>query len=592
MSDDTCRFRGWRLFFVATWALLVACPGTSGRIEHRPPDHSDPSDHQAPGRAVSPPPEPGAQTWRYPRPVGSDTAFPYLPGEDRAVSRSVGDVTRGFLVAGKRVSQPHPNLLFLKTQFGRELVYTSDPMRRVLRETSEFVAERHPSKIVQLGNLGHRTGGDIPYSVSHNSGRDADLAFLLETPDGKPYIPEDLVSVDASGEATVTDEGEERTLVFDTAGNWAVVEGLIRASGDDLQHIFVSHPLKTRLLTYARRHDVPADIRSRAQRVLGQPWGSLPHDDHFHVRLYCSSVDVASGCRERGTKHPWYDPHRKARGETIRRARRLVRDGDRSEKVRASAIRRLALMDTKADSLFRTAVDDESPRVRAAAARALADTGEGGDVLAARLQIEHHPQVLIELVDGLGRLSSERAVSALIDELKTPRLVELPGQFDVDLRTYVADSLIQTGVRDAVPALIATLDSHVDGVSQASRRALRFLTNHRLRPGAASDDWKTWWEDNRDASRDTWLSAGFQEAGYDVPERLRDGIWELCRAIEDEDYLSYNAQRILMGISGKSPPSLSWPKFDAHVYWSRWFDKNRDRFGLKPAPRDVSTEMN
>jgi penicillin-insensitive murein endopeptidase len=508
------------------------------------------------------------------------------------VSRSVGTVTRGFLVEGQRVDQPHPSLHFLPTQFRRGLLYTSDPMRRILRDASAFVAEHHPSAIVQLGNLGRRTGGDIPYSVSHNSGRDADLAFFLKGANGEVHVPADLVEVDASGEAKVTVDGEERTLVFDVARNWAVIEGLIRHAGDQLQYIFVSHPLKRQLLAYGRRQGAPADVLRRARAVLGQPWGSLPHNDHFHVRIYCSARDVASGCTDQGVEHPWYDPHHAARAETVRRARRIAADDERAADARAAALHRLALMEADTASIALEALDDPAAVVRAAAVRSLGKAGVGTPELAARLAVEQHPQVAIELVDALGRIGTDEAIDALVRELAGPRLVELPGQFDVDLRTYVADSLIETGAPEPVPALIATLDSHVDGVSWASRRALRFLTNHALGPTATSAEWETWWETHKSSARSVWLVEGFRAAGYEVPDDVRGGIWELCKAIEDADHLSYNAQRMLMGISGESPPSLSWPKFDAHVYWSRWFEDHRQRYGLGPVPDGVATEMN
>jgi penicillin-insensitive murein endopeptidase len=566
-------------------ALCAAgCLVTSHRIEPHPATEAPPP--------LVPPPTAGAQNWNHPEPVGSETAFPFLPGEDRNVSRSVGSVTRGFLVEGERVEQPHPSLLFLPTQFRRGLLYTSDPMRRILRAVSTFVAEKHPSAIVQLGNLGHRTGGDIPYSVSHNSGRDADLAFFLTGPDGAMHIPADLVEVDASGEATVTVDGQERTLVFDVARNWALVEGLIRNAGDRLQHIFVSRPLKRQLLTYGRHHGAPADVLRRAQAILGQPWGSLPHNDHFHVRIYCSATDVASGCTDQGVEHPWYDPHYEARAETVRRARRIAADKNAPADTRAAALKRLALMEADTASIAREALDDPAPVVRSAAVRSLGKAGVGARELAGRLSVEQHPQVAIELVDALGRLATDEAVDALVRELTSPRLVELPGQFDVDLRTYVADSLIETGAPEAVPALIATLDSHITGVSAASRRALRFLTNHTLGPTATSAEWETWWETHGTSPRSDWLVEGFRAAGYEVPDDVRGGIWALCKAIEDADHLSYNAQRMLMKISGESPPSLSWPKFDAHVYWSRWFEDHRQRYGLGPVPDGVATEMN
>jgi HEAT repeat protein len=162
-------------------------------------------------------------------------------------------------------------------------------------------------------------------------------------------------------------------------------------------------------------------------------------------------------------------------------------------------------MEADTASIARDALDDPAAVVRSAAVRSLGTAGVGAPELARRLAVEQHPQVAIELVDALGRLATDDAVDALVRELKSPRLVELPGQFDVDLRTYVADSLIETGAPEAVPALIATLDSHIDGVSAASRRALRFLTNHALGPTATSAEWETWWETHGSSPRSGFI---------------------------------------------------------------------------------------
>jgi penicillin-insensitive murein endopeptidase len=54
-------------------------------------------------------------------------------------------------------------------------------------------------------------------------------------------------------------------------------------------HLFVATPIRERLLAYATKIGASPAIRSRASEVLAQPHGSLPHDDHFHVRVACPS---------------------------------------------------------------------------------------------------------------------------------------------------------------------------------------------------------------------------------------------------------------------------------------------------------------
>jgi penicillin-insensitive murein endopeptidase len=59
-------------------------------------------------------------------------------------------------------------------------------------------------------------------------------------------------------------------------------------------------PLAELLLDHARKIGEPADLLARARLALRQPGDSAPHNDHFHVRIYCSEADRAYGCIDRG----------------------------------------------------------------------------------------------------------------------------------------------------------------------------------------------------------------------------------------------------------------------------------------------------
>ena len=37
-----------------------------------------------------------------------------------------------------------------------------------------------------------------------------------------------------------------------------------------------------------------------ARTLMRQPGDSAPHDDHFHVRVYCTRSDRFHGCRDSG----------------------------------------------------------------------------------------------------------------------------------------------------------------------------------------------------------------------------------------------------------------------------------------------------
>lgn len=548
--------------------------------------------------------------------------FPYLPGESRDKSRSIGGVTHGWLIHARRIPQPHPHLQSLSVQYGRGLNYTSDEMYRLVEQAGAHVAKRFPDAVIPLGNFGAQGGGDIPYSFSHNSGRDADLGFFVRGEDGEPATPDNLVAMDANGQAEAVDaQGQTHRYRFDAPRNWALVEGLIRADAASLQYIFISNPLKRILLKEARKQGASPEIIRKAGVLLHQPGGALPHNNHFHLRVYCSKTDVESGCVDVGRKTRSYQSHASARRNIIQKAALLTQDA--AADVRLAAVRRLrVLRATNKRKIIAGKLQDADARVRAAAARTLADFGVGSIELGKQLVEEQNPQAIVELISALGAIADRPAIDALVAALSQPRPIHLPGALPElaadavseqlpsaemsDARVFVAQALIYTESARPVPALIAMLESDHDGVRQSALGALRILTNHRLAspaqpsveqveaPGELSPTqiaelWQNWYAEHRAQKRDEWLAGGFRAAGYSVDRLSVQNVWDLCRAVADDDYLSYNAQRVLMRLSSKEPASLSWSKTDANFYWRRWFERRWKRFGAPPIPAELST---
>jgi penicillin-insensitive murein endopeptidase len=87
---------------------------------------------------------------------------------------------------------------------------------------------------------------------------------------------------------------------FDDRRNWELVEAMLTDPSVRVQWVFVSRDLEGRLLRYAKRKRRPAWIIALADTVMHQPSGSAPHDDHFHIRVYCTRADRFHGCEDRG----------------------------------------------------------------------------------------------------------------------------------------------------------------------------------------------------------------------------------------------------------------------------------------------------
>jgi penicillin-insensitive murein endopeptidase len=164
---------------------------------------------------------------------------------------------------------------------------------RALQRAGAQVHERMPgSPPLGVGNLSRSAGGPLwPYSKSHQSGRDADLAPYQVDADGRPVPAEDLVTFGP-------DLRSASGRVFDVPRTWLLVRALLEDSSIEVKWLFISRPLRRALLEEAQRQKAPPLVISRAERVLHQPSDAPPHDDHLHLRIRCTAAERALGCRD------------------------------------------------------------------------------------------------------------------------------------------------------------------------------------------------------------------------------------------------------------------------------------------------------
>ena len=158
------------------------------------------------------------------------------------------------------------------------------------------VRKEFPDSVLSVGHLSRRDGGEVDMHASHESGRDADLGFYVVNQQGKSIFAEHFVAFVGDGSAPSWPGAK-----FDDARNWALVASMVGDGHAHVSYLFVASPLRARLLTYAQRIGAPYAIRVRASEVMAQPRGSLPHDDHFHVRISCPAG--MEGCLEYPTRN-------------------------------------------------------------------------------------------------------------------------------------------------------------------------------------------------------------------------------------------------------------------------------------------------
>jgi len=217
-----------------------------------------------------------------------------LARRDGRPSRSVGTAQNGHIVDARAVPEQGPHHRVVPQTVARSFHFGTDETVELVLRAATRVARDSPGSVMRVGNLSRAGGGDIPPSVSHESGRDVDLLFFATDWKGEPADPPNFVTFDASGESTVR-AGDVPRWRFDVERNWLLVKALL---SDDVvvQWIFVYTPLRQILVDHAVRIHEPDRLVERARRVLVEPRNSSRHADHFHVRLACSLEDRASGC--------------------------------------------------------------------------------------------------------------------------------------------------------------------------------------------------------------------------------------------------------------------------------------------------------
>ncbi|HVW30112.1 MAG TPA: penicillin-insensitive murein endopeptidase [Polyangiaceae bacterium] len=203
----------------------------------------------------------------------------FKTGRFAMLSLSGGYPNDGWQLRGKRL-RPSPELHIREAS--RERVYGHPALVLMLGRSARDVAKAAPHSVLLVGDLSAKLGGPLSGHRSHQSGRDADVAFYVTDLQGKPVPSTQYVAFDGDGKAK-----DGRPLLFDDERNWLLVESWARDRRAGLSHIFVSWPLRDRLLKFARSRPKFAPYVLQATALLKQPEKGEAHDDHFHVRITC-----------------------------------------------------------------------------------------------------------------------------------------------------------------------------------------------------------------------------------------------------------------------------------------------------------------
>ena len=492
----------------------------------------------------------------------------------------------------------------------RGMTYGTDEMAGFLDRISGYVARRYKGSKMFIGNVSPQTGGASQWHRSHQSGRDVDIAYYLIR-DYRSYKRArarakrrkrevrrlDQVPLDNFVKITRRMKARDRSLgaMFDVRRNTALVKAMVTDTVTPVQWIFCAPWVEKAVLRQAERFGYDAAVIARMEEVMHRPSRAAIHDDHMHVRFFCSVQDRLHGCLDREPWRAWVD-----RGDDAYDARvqQLIGVMARPEPAfRRKAIAALEeIRAVGAVPALAASIADADPAVRRRALRALRVIGTPS---AAPLLVEHLREVRDSVLAGevfetVERLDEEVAASCARDVVEHPDAI-LSGDLCEDtadlapLHQRAAKALRSLPARVAVPPLLALLDSPSGEVRLAADRALSWLTNQRGQKALGSDDeaeraeaakaWRGFWDAHHDEDWTLWLAAGFEDAGY----RLRGGrkhrrsdVRTLLRALRDKrPHVAHNAARMLSHVTGHTPRAKLRSRRRTERYWRRYYRRHR-----------------
>lgn len=211
-------------------------------------------------------------------------------------SISVGKASRGYLIDAARLPDQGEGFTTREVWQQRNNRYGTDELIDLVTGAARRMSTRVKDvKLVVADLSGRGGGGAFQFHRSHQSGRDADFVYYMRDAEGKPFEADAMHVFDGKGRAR-----DKTGLTVDVPRTWMLVKELVEAPEAPVQYIFMYEPIAQLLLEHAARIGEPETVIALVRKALKQPGDSARHDDHMHLRIYCSEADKAYGCVDYG----------------------------------------------------------------------------------------------------------------------------------------------------------------------------------------------------------------------------------------------------------------------------------------------------
>jgi penicillin-insensitive murein DD-endopeptidase len=215
---------------------------------------------------------------------------------------SMGSPLAGYLARGVPLPAKGEGYVLLRPQ--EETNFGTPALVGLVERAAAGLAARHPGGApLVVGDLSNRRGGAHSRHRTHRNGRDVDLFFPMVDDVGRPFGGRPHLHVDRFGSSR---ERHTRDRL-DLPRAWTLVELLVGDPEAEVQWIFCERGVKARLLRYGVAIGADPKVLFRASWMMHQPTGAAPHDDHFHVRVFCAPRERALGCHDGAPHWPWVE---------------------------------------------------------------------------------------------------------------------------------------------------------------------------------------------------------------------------------------------------------------------------------------------
>ncbi len=287
----------------AALAIVLAACGQTAESSVPTPEVADGANANAPPPEVAPKPASQAEPEQPEPPPDPD---PLTLGPE--ASLSIGSPTEGRLEGSVALPLEGKGFRFNPNRNPDRRHGTVEMVQALVRAAA-VVDDALPGGQLTFGDLSMPEGGQIGGHASHRAGRDVDVMFyLLDAKTGEP-MPSKMIPLEPDGTGVDFKDltiGEDDVKVkIDVPRTWKFMEALVSDENAHINRIFVVEHVRAMLLAHAKKIGAPKAARERFGHLTCQP--SFPHDDHAHIRFYCSPDDIRGGCLDTKPIFPWHE---------------------------------------------------------------------------------------------------------------------------------------------------------------------------------------------------------------------------------------------------------------------------------------------